>query len=263
MLKRLPNTTDTAAIVEALNTEGGVIVEQAADRKLVDRISEELAPHYVAEGDKFHNDFNGYRTQRLSGVLALSRSSAELIAHPLIMQVADAVLGPHCVNYRLGSATAIEIHPGEGHQVLHEDDSFYPMHFPAVEYQIGAMWALTDFTEDNGATHVVPRSHWTGSVKYTEGAETLRATMSPGSVLFYFGSTWHGGGANNTGQPRSGLINTYALGWLRQEENQFLTVPREVADSYPENVRKLMGYQAHGEYLGVYPNDPDGYWYDA
>ncbi len=87
--------------------------------------------------------------------------------------------------------------------------------------------------------------------------------MPPGSVLFYLGSTIHGGGANTTKAPRAGLINTYSLGWLRQEENQYLTVPREIADSYPDHVRRLMGYQAHGRYLGVYPGDPDGYWFDA
>ena len=87
--------------------------------------------------------------------------------------------------------------------------------------------------------------------------------MPKGSLLLYLGSTFHGGGANQSDAPRSGLINTYSLGWLRQEENQYLTIPRDVADSYPEQIRRLMGYQAHGESLGVYPGDPDDYWFDA
>jgi ectoine hydroxylase-related dioxygenase (phytanoyl-CoA dioxygenase family) len=87
--------------------------------------------------------------------------------------------------------------------------------------------------------------------------------MSKGSVLFYLGSLVHGGGANRSELPRCGLINTYSLGWLRQEENHYLTIPREVADGFPESVRRLMGYQSHGPYLGVYPGDPDGHWYDA
>lgn len=86
--------------------------------------------------------------------------------------------------------------------------------------------------------------------------------MERGSVLFYLGSTIHGGGANRSGAPRSGLINTYSLGWLRQEENQYLAIPREIAESYPQNVRRLMGYQSH-DVLGVYPGDPDGNWFDA
>lgn len=85
--------------------------------------------------------------------------------------------------------------------------------------------------------------------------------MPKGSVLFYLGSILHGGGANKTQAPRSGLITTYSLGWLRQEENQYLTIPREVVDSYPQKIRRLMGYQSHGENLGVYPDDPDGHWF--
>jgi ectoine hydroxylase-related dioxygenase (phytanoyl-CoA dioxygenase family) len=262
-LEILPADAPVAAVTAALNRDGGVIVSKVADAELVDRIATELAPHHLAEGDKFHNDFNGYRTRRLSAILAISRSAAELIAHPRVLAVADAVLGPHCENYRIGSTTAIEIHPGEGHQALHQDDDFYPMRIPGVEFQLGAMWALDDFTLENGATRVVPGSHWTGSVADAENAPVVQAVMPRGSLLLYFGSTWHGGGANTSDKPRSGLINTYALGWLRQEENQYLSVPRAIADSYPDALRRLMGYQAHGPFLGVFPDDPDGYWYDA
>ena len=263
MLETLPAKCETDTAVAALIRDGGVIIDGVVETALVDRVSSELAPHYIAEGDKYHNDFNGYRTRRLGAILALSRASAELIAHQQVLQVADAVLGPHCENYRIGSTTAIELHPGEGHQVLHQDDDFYPTRIPGVEFQLGAMWALDDFTVENGATRVVAGSHWTGSVTDVDNAAVVQAVMPKGSLLLYFGSTWHGGGGNNSDKPRSGLINTYALGWLRQEENQYLSVPREIADSYPENLRRLMGYQAHGPFLGVYPDDPDGYWYDA
>jgi ectoine hydroxylase-related dioxygenase (phytanoyl-CoA dioxygenase family) len=263
MIESLPADTSTETIVTALKRDGGVIIEQLADSQLVDRVSAEMEPHFCSEGDKFHNDFNGYRTRRLSAILALSRSAAQLIAHPRVLAVADAVLKPYCENYRLGSATAIEIHPGEGNQLLHQDDEFYPLRFPGIEFQLGAMWAMDDFSARNGATRLVPGSHWTGPLDDIDGAEVVQAVMPKGSLLLYFGSTWHGGGANNSDEPRSGLINTYALGWLRQEENQYLSVPREIADSYPETVRRLMGYQVHGQYLGVYPDDPDNLWYDA
>ena len=199
----------------------------------------------------------------MSGVLGLSRTSAELIAHPRVMEIADAVLRPNCANYRIGSCTAIEIHPGEKAQALHRDDDFYPIRIPNVEFQIGVLWALDDFTLENGATRIVPGSQNLQKMSSVEEADVVQAVMSKGSVLYYLGSTIHGGGANKSQYPRAGLINTYSLGWLRQEENQYLTVPREIADSYPEHVRRLMGYQAHGKYLGVYPDDPDGRWFDA
>ncbi|MFT5710373.1 MAG: ectoine hydroxylase-related dioxygenase (phytanoyl-CoA dioxygenase family) [Halioglobus sp.] len=263
MIQTFDKEIDTESIVSALNSDGGVIVANQAGHELIDQVAAELRPHFDEQGHRFSNDFNGYKTLRLSGVLELSRTSAELIGHSRVMEVASAVLKPHCANYRIGSCTAIEIHPGEADQVLHRDDDFYPIRIPNVEFQIAAMWALDDFTLENGATRTVPGSQDLRDESSVGEDDIEQAVMTKGSVLFYLGSTIHGGGANKSDLPRSGLINTYSLGWLRQEENQYLTIPREVADSYPEHIRRLMGYQTCGEYLGVYPDDPDGHWFDA
>lgn len=263
MIQTFNRHSSTDDIVDALTRDGGVVVADQVDHDIVDKIVGELRPHFDAEGESFQNDFNGYKTLRLSGILAISRTSAELIAHPRVTEVANAVLRPHCENYRIGSCTAIEIWPGEEAQVLHCDDSFYPIRIPDVEFQIGAMWALDDFTAENGATRVAPGSHGHLEMPAVDESDLVQAVMSKGSVLFYLGSTVHGGGANRSDSPRTGLINTYSLGWLRQEENHYLTIPRGIADSYPEHVRRLMGYQAHGKYLGVYPGDPDGCWFDS
>ncbi|EED34865.1 phytanoyl-CoA dioxygenase [Luminiphilus syltensis NOR5-1B] len=260
MIPTFDNTADPAAISNQLLQDGAVVVRNVADEATLDAISRELRPHYDKQGESFQTDFNGYKTLRLSGILALSRSSADLIAHPLVLKVADAVLLRHCLNYRIGSCTAIEILPGEKDQVLHRDDSFYPLRIPDVEFQISAMWPLDDFTLENGATRVVMGSHDLRDIDDIPESDAEQAPMQRGSVLFYLGATVHGGGANLSDKPRSGLINTYALGWLRQEENQYLTIPREIADSYPDHVRRLMGYQSHND-LGVYPGDPDGNFY--
>lgn len=261
-IQTFDNTSGTDEILSALIADGGAIVSGQAEGKLMDDIMEELRPHFEEQGAMFQNDFNGYSTLRLAGILALSRSAADTIAHPRVIEIADAVLRPHCECYRIGSSTGIEIHPGEADQVLHRDDDFYPIRIPGVEFQISAMWALDDFTLENGATRVVPGSHRNLQEEAGED-QVVQAVMSKGSVLYYLGSTLHGGGANHAEAPRAGLITTYSLGWLRQEENQYLTIPREIADSYPENIRRLMGYQAHGDYLGVYPDDPDGKWWEA
>ena len=169
----------------------------------------------------------------------------------------DAILLPHCINYRIGSCTGIEILPGETAQPLHRDDGIYPISIQGMELQVSAMWALDDFTRENGATHVVPGFHQGPSRSVTERAvHSVQAPMPKGSLLLYLGSVLHGGGANTTDAPRMGLINTYSLGWLRQEENHYLAIPREVADSYPESIRKLMGYEPHGPILGSYPGTP-------
>lgn len=256
----LDKTTD---IIQALLKDGGVIVKDQASDDIIENVKAELRAAFEREGHLFENDFNGYKTLRLSGILALSRTAAELIAHPLVIDVADSILKRHCECYRIGSSTAIEIQPGELDQELHRDDDFYPMRIPNVEFQIAAMWALDDFTLENGATRLVPGSQDLRDGSIVKASDITQAVMPKGSVLLYLGSTLHGGGANKSQAPRSGLITTYSLGWLRQEENQYLTIPREIVDSYPENIRRLIGYQSHGDYLGVYPDDPDGNWFES
>ncbi len=251
----------SSEVVAALRRDGAAVVRDQVSADVTDAVLAELRPHLDSEGRLTESDFNGYRTLRTSGILARSRTSAELIGHPRAMEVADAVLLPHCINYQLGSATAVEILPGESDQFLHADDGIYPMRVPGVQLQVSAMWSLVDFTRENGATCLVPRSHVAFALAASSGSgEVVQAPMSKGSVLFYMGSTLHGGGANRSDAPRAGLINTYCLGWLRAEENHYLMVPREIADSYPETIRRLLGYQSHGRLIGAYQGDPDGHW---
>lgn len=260
-IARVPADPELAA--KTLLRDGAVIVERVFSAALLDQIEADLRGPFDEQGLKFTNDFNGYKTRRLAGILGLSRASADVLAAPLVIGVADRVLKRHCENYRIGSSTAIEIMPGEGDQVLHRDDDFYPIRIAGVEFQISAMVALTDFTIENGATRVVPGSQDMRDIDGISEDQITQAEMPRGSILFYLGTAVHSGGKNNSAAPRTGLITTYSLGWLRQEENHYLTIPRDVAESYPDPVRRLMGYQSHGPSLGVYPGDPDGHWWDA
>jgi len=260
MIKTLEKNSSTNEILHALNDDSGVIVANLVSDDVVDQVSKELRPHFDAHGTKHQDEFNGYTTLRIYAVPGVSRASLDLIAHPRVMEVADGILNPHCDNFQLGSTTAIEIHPGESDQELHRDGDIYPIRIPDVEFQVSALWALDDFTVENGATRVVPGSHDLRSIEDVSEDDIIQAAMPKGSVLFYMGSTIHGGGANRSDSPRSGLISTYSLGWLRQEDNQYLSIPRDVADSFPEHVRRLLGYQTHDKMLGTYPGDPDGLW---
>jgi ectoine hydroxylase-related dioxygenase (phytanoyl-CoA dioxygenase family) len=248
----------SAEVVAALRRDGAVIVREQASKATLDAIQRELREPFDSIGDRDQHDFNGYKTLRVSAILAISPSSAELVAHPRVLDVADAILRPHCFSYRIGSLTAIEIHPGETDQHLHTDDVIYPIQIPGIEWQVSALWALDDFTAENGATRVVPGSHLRKTRIPQPPGTPVQAVMPRGSLLLYLGSTLHGGGANRSRAPRAGLVNTYALGWLRQEENQYLNVPREIAESYPDTIRNLLGYQRCGT-LGAYL-DADGNW---
>lgn len=255
---------ETEAVIAALRRDGATIIRNEISDDVADRIRAELRPQWDQQGRMDESDFNGYTTLRASGVLRWSPSSVEVVAHPRVLEVCDAILLDYCINYRIGSLTAIEILPGESDQVLHTDDGIYPVRLPGMQLQVSAMWALDDFTEENGATRVVPGSHLTTNVNRYHTADNefadqvVQAVMPKGSVLFYMGTTWHGGGANRTDRSRAGLINTYALGWLRQEENQYLNVPREIAEGYPKRIQQLMGYQMHRS-LGAYQYE-DGRW---
>ena len=258
--------TNTADLVAALRRDGAAVVTKQIAPELADAVLAELRTPFDEVGKFDESDFNGYTTLRVSGVLAISPTSADLVAHARVMEVADAILLDHCINYRIGSLTAVEIHPGETDQYMHVDDGIYPVRMPGMQLQISAMWALQDFTEENGATRVALGSHLDSNINRFNSVEmqhqdnTVQAVMPKGSVLFYLGNTWHGGGANRTDKSRAGLINTYSLGWLRQEENQYLNVPREIAEQHSETIQKLMGYQLHRT-LGAFQH-PDGTWFE-
>lgn len=254
-ISSFPNGSETEDIVHALRRDGAVIVENWIASGVADAVAAELRPYFDSEGRLQESDFNGYKTLRISGILARSRTAADLVEHPQLMEIADAILLPFCLAYRIGSLTGIEILPGESEQKLHRDDGIYPMRMPDVEWQISVNWALDDFTIENGGTRFVPESHRWVEPRLPTTNEIGQAVMPKGSGLVYLGSMLHGGGANRTNKPRMGLVNTYALGWLRQEENQYLMVPREVAKSYSERVQRLMGYQWHGDLLGWFDED--------
>jgi len=247
MLQSFDHSARREDIAVALSEHGGVIVTGAASMALLDQVLADFRVPFDAEGHKFANDFNGYKTRRLGAILGISRAAADLIAHPLVMEITDIMLKPHCSSYRIGSSTAIEILGGEAAQELHRDDTIYPMRIPGVELQIGVMWALDDFTAENGATRVVPNSHrFLRSWHLPDLSLRESAVMPAGSALFYLGSTWHGGGANNSSAPRAGLINTYSLGWLRQESNHYLELPPSIAVGFTPRQRALLGYTPHG-----------------
>ncbi len=242
--------TPASAVVAALRTAGAAVVTDLLDEDAVDLCAAEMRSEFDQRGRQQESDFNGYRTLRISSVLGYAPAAARMVGHPLVLEVADAVLLPHCFAYRIGSATGIEILPGEGDQVLHRDDTIYPISIPGMEFQIGVMWAIDDFTEENGATRVALGSHRLTDHDGPALSCVVQASMPSGSALFYMGSLWHGGGANRSNGPRMGLINTYALGWLRQEVNQYLAVPPEVAARYDKTIRRLLGYAKHGDILG-------------
>ena len=262
-IARYQQDDDVELIVTALQDSGSVIIENVLSDAVLSGLSDDLRPEFDREGHLYQNEFNGHQTLRVGGVTKYSAHFPTLLLHPTVLAIADAILKPHCEVYQVGSTTAIEILPGEDAQVLHADDACYPSHLLPFEAQISALWALDDFTLENGATRVVPREMGVEKPEDAREEHVVQAVMPKGSVVIYLGSTIHGGGANRSAAPRKAVVNTYCLGWLRQEENQYLTLTKAEVAAQSDEMRRMLGFQAHGPYLGVWPEDPDGLWYDT
>jgi ectoine hydroxylase-related dioxygenase (phytanoyl-CoA dioxygenase family) len=226
---------DGYVIVSGLMTPGGVLAARADLGRVL-----EATP-------TGRNAFEGFATQRVYALFAKTRMFDQAAIHPLLLEVLDQALG----HYQLSAPVGIRIGPGENAQVLHRDDAIYPLTEPHPPVVVNTMWPLDEFTEENGATRFVPGSHrWQAGRQPAPEDPVLTAGMTPGSVMFYLGSLWHGGGANRTGRPRLGVILEYAASWLRPQENHCLAVPRGVARQLPERLQELLGYNIYPPFLG-------------
>ena len=253
-------------IVAVLREDGGVIVEGLLNRVTLERFNAELDPLLAAAQPdrKFLNPgldfFFGARTRHVTAVASKSRIFVtEVLVHPTLLGVCDAILGPACARYQLNLAHVLDRGPGAEQQYIHRDELVW-IHVPRPhpELQLASVIALVDFTAENGATRVVPGSHRWDWERMPAAHEFAVAEMPAGSAVIYLGSTLHGGGPNTTtAEWRRGMHLSYVLGWLRTEENHYLATPPEVARRLPRQAQELLGYAAHdalmhgGGYLGA------------
>ena len=237
------NSDLVARAVRGLEDDGFVVVDSLVDRETMAALTDDLAAHFAA----IDLAGTGNRTRRIhSRILAASPTLQALVTHPALLGVLDAMLGPHCVRYQISSVQGIEVHPGATDQNLHRDDDIFRIPHPHPCFEVNMMWAVTDFTAENGATRVVPGSHRLASGEEPDPADAIPAEMTAGSVLMWQGATWHGAGANRTETPRIGMYTGYSLGWLRQEEIMYLALPPDAVRPMPENLQRLIGYELKG-----------------
>ncbi|MGB8860006.1 MAG: phytanoyl-CoA dioxygenase family protein [Ilumatobacteraceae bacterium] len=250
-LLRFDRAADAAEVSGALLVRGAVIVESLLDDELCARLALELEP-WIEATPAGADDFSGHQTRRTGALLTRAPSSASLVAHPLVLDVVERSLWPKKTTFQLHLTQSIAIGPDSVAQHLHRDHwcfDFFP--FPRdVDVEVSTIWALTDFTEANGATRVVPDSHRTPDDVRYDHADTVPAEMPRGSVVMYLGSTVHGGGANRTDHTRVGINVDYVLGWLRQEENQYLSYSLDEVRAMPERLQRLLGYEPGAYALG-------------
>ncbi len=265
-LVHLKNDEPLEHVLEVLDADGAVIVEQCFSDEVISQILAELMPYAEKpDSNRTHISpaiaaFFGEHTRHVTGLASKSPTFvAEVLLHPLMLDVADAVLGPNCADIQVNVAHMLMVGPGAQAQFPHRDeDVWVHMPQPSPEMELSSVTALCDFTKEIGATRVVPGSHRWEMDRQPEPHEFADAEMPAGSRVIYLGSTIHGAGTNSTeDQHRPAFHLSYMLGWLRSEENNCLATPPDIARTLPRRAQELLGYDVHyaigdgGGYLGA------------
>ena len=256
-LKHVTTDTSPDEILEIIDREGAVIIDAILSPEETKQFAEELAPllEAAAQGQ---DSFSGFSTTRVGALIARSEICRRMATNPQLLGIADGMLGKFSETVQLSLTQAVNIAPGEGSQILHRDRGLWGGHIPRrIETQLGTMIAITDFTHENGATRVVPGSAQWDAKRQAEPHEIASADMKAGSILVYNGTVIHGGGPNSTNEPRLGVLLHYTLGWLRQQENMYLSCPPEIAKNFSPQLRRLLGYAQGSPVMGFY-SDPNG-----
>jgi ectoine hydroxylase-related dioxygenase (phytanoyl-CoA dioxygenase family) len=239
--------TDVEAHLRRIEEDGFSIVEHAVEPDRIDALDDALRRAERETGAApAHNSFEGVRTTRVYNLLAHGPEFARIPVHPLTLAICERVLDPGLL---VSSLSSIAIGPDETAQPIHADDQMIPLPKPHPPTVCNTMWALTDFTEANGATRIIPGSHrFDRSPEYGRHYASVPAEMARGSVLIWHGSLWHGGGANTTSHRRVGIAMNYCAGYIRQQENQQLGLSVETVRTFPPRLREMVGY---GIYRGL------------
>lgn len=263
-LTTLPNTATVEDVVEVIMRDGGVIIADLIAPATVSGLLADLQP-VLDKVDGGEDDyFAGKRTRRAGGIFARTEHVVDVALNPIyhgaakkiLQQPIDVWLGEDRTtissDIQIGVTQAIQIMPGQGAQPLHRDDISFLWRHPAYgrEARVQIMVALSDFSAANGGTLVIPGSHRWDDERKPLRSEAVPTEMSTGSALIWIGSTYHGGGDNTTSTPRTGLTIAYDLTNLRQEENQYLSVPVETVKKLPEEVRRLLGWSSGKNFMG-------------
>jgi ectoine hydroxylase-related dioxygenase (phytanoyl-CoA dioxygenase family) len=237
------------ALVDAdfqkLMRDGYVVIERLLSDEQIDAFRTGVEPLLHHTG---RTSFEGARTQRVYDVFSKTRALDALTEHPRILALLDRLFLP---NYLLSQAQIINILPGEDAQLLHHDDASYPFARPRPPLGAATVWAIDEFTAENGATSIIPGSHLWDQQRKPRPEEVMPCVMPAGSVVFFLGTTWHGGGANHSDRARLAATCQYCEPYLRQQENFLLEISRETALELSENLLRMIGYSIHPPFYGM------------
>ena len=223
--------------------DGYVILPDLLSADQLAGIKDSVVPLLDRHG---RNPFEGRSTQRIYSVLNKTRACDVIADHPRVLALLDRLLLP---NYLLSMLQVINILPGEQAQMLHTDDAFYPLPRPRKALGAATIWAIDDFTADNGATDIIPGSHLWGEQR-PNPVDRQPVVMPAGSCVFFVGTLWHGGGANRSDRPRLAVTAQYCEPWVRPQEAFTLSMTRDTVLAVSEDIRRMLGYSIHPPFIG-------------
>lgn len=245
-------TTDPVEnILSTLNRDGGLILEDLLSAEQLARLRSELDP-YIFATQTGRDDFGGVKTTRTGALIARSQMARELAINPLVLAIVGGFLGPSAERFQLHISQVIRLMPGQPAQPLHRDQWAWSRALQHLDAELSFITAVTEFTAENGATLAVPGSGTWPDDRRAKREEICQAVMKPGSAIVYSGRMFHGGGENRSSSDRIGMQLSYTLGWLRQEENQYLSCPPDIARTLPREVTRLIGYDMGRYALGYF-----------
>jgi hypothetical protein len=254
----LPANTSSPDVIAALEEHGCAVIESLASEETVDTLLEQLAP-FMDATPTGQDEMSGSLTRRTGAVPARAPASWDMLRHPTILGVAEHFLAPPGQRFHIGTAVTSDLLPGQTAQPIHRDQwtyGFYP--WPTgFEVEVNVLWALQEFTEENGGTRVIPGSHTWEDGLTLEQNQTVGVSCPTGSAVIVLGSCYHGAGANRSDRNRVAFSVAYQRAWLRQGENQYLNHPPEVAAKMPDDIVRLLGYQRGAEALGYWRDGED------
>lgn len=240
------STVDPAiadADLAAVLRDGYLVIPDLLAPGQLDAIRDAVAPLLNKHG---RNGFEGHATQRIYSVLNKTDACDAIADHPRVLALLDRLFLP---NYLLSMLQVINILPGERAQMLHTDDSFYPVPRPRPALGAATIWAIDDFTADNGATDIIEGSHRWGDEQPDE-SRRRPVVMSAGSCVFFLGTLWHGGGTNRSDRSRLAVTAQYCEPWLRPQEAFTLSMTRDTVRRVSEDIRRMLGYSIHPPFVG-------------
>jgi ectoine hydroxylase-related dioxygenase (phytanoyl-CoA dioxygenase family) len=240
---------DAPRVGHDLLANGYAIMPDALDPGFCDELVAEFGRMRGVWRRALVQSFHGRRTTRYFDLLNAAPIFQAVPIAPRVLSVVRAALGDDCL---LGTYGSVSIGPGERAQMIHADDSLYGIPRRHPVFYVNVILALSEFTEANGATRLVPGSHaWDHYPAPGKAYETIAAEMPKGGALFTLGSIYHGGGANLTrDQVRHGMTVAFVASWARPQENFQAAVTQERAATFDPELQALMGWRLGPTHVG-------------